>query len=140
MKLAFDVIGAPAPQGSKRFVGLSRAGRGIMIESCKAVKPWRMDVASFALKAMLDQRMQLFTGAVRVTITFRLRRPKGLPLKVKYHTKKPDADKLTRSTFDAMTVAGVWNDDSQVVSQRIDKRYACPGETTGALIMVEDMT
>ena len=35
---------APAPQGSKRHVG-----RGVMVESCKNVKPWRLLVAKTAI-------------------------------------------------------------------------------------------
>ena len=35
---------APAPQGSKRHVG-----KGVMVESCKHVKPWRLLVARTAI-------------------------------------------------------------------------------------------
>jgi hypothetical protein len=35
---------APAPQGSKRHVG-----KGVMVESCKNVKPWRLLVAKTAI-------------------------------------------------------------------------------------------
>ena len=43
--VTFRVEGmAAAPQGSKRHVG-----KGVMIESCKAVKPWRLLVAQAAM-------------------------------------------------------------------------------------------
>ena len=42
--------GLPAPQGSKRFVGM-HGGRGVMVESSRRVKPWREIVHAAALAA-----------------------------------------------------------------------------------------
>jgi hypothetical protein len=42
--LTFVVYGLPAPQGSKRSLG-----NGILVESSKAVRPWRQDVKHAAL-------------------------------------------------------------------------------------------
>lgn len=44
------------------------------------------------------------------------------------HTKKPDLDNMAKQLKDAMTRAGFWHDDRQVVSLRCTKRYAAvPG-------------
>lgn len=44
------------------------------------------------------------------------------------HTKKPDLDNLSKQLLDAMTRAGFWHDDRQVVSLRCSKIYAAvPG-------------
>lgn len=40
------------------------------------------------------------------------------------HTKKPDLDNMAKQLKDAMTRAGFWGDDRQVVSLRCSKRYA----------------
>ena len=49
--IEFVVHGMPAPQGSKKFVGLSKSGRGLLVESSKKVKPWRQDVVAAAIEA-----------------------------------------------------------------------------------------
>jgi Holliday junction resolvase RusA-like endonuclease len=40
------------------------------------------------------------------------------------HTKKPDLDNMAKQLKDAMTRAGFWRDDKQVVALRCSKRYA----------------
>ena len=40
------------------------------------------------------------------------------------HTKKPDLDNMAKQLKDAMTRAGFWGDDKQVVALRCSKRYA----------------
>ncbi len=109
------VYGEPAPQGSKRFVGV-RAGRGVMVESSKKVKPWRQDVA-----------------AVRVKMVFTVRKPLSAPKRRRtYPSAKPDLSKLARATEDALTTAGIWEDDARVVEySRLAKVF--PGEDPDAL-------
>ena len=41
-----------------------------------------------------------------------------------WHVIAPDADKLIRCVADALTVAGVWADDSQMALMRGEKVYA----------------
>ena len=45
----FEVVGLPAAQGSKRHVG-----NGVMVESSKALKPWRSAVAEAARDIAAD--------------------------------------------------------------------------------------
>lgn len=40
---------------------------------------------------------------------------------------RPDIDNLIKSVMDALTSAGVWDDDVQVVRVRASKRYATVG-------------
>lgn len=40
------------------------------------------------------------------------------------HTKKPDLDNMAKQLKDAMSRAGFWGDDRQVVSLRCSKCYA----------------
>lgn len=144
--LTINVHGTPAPQGSKRHVG-----NGVMIESSAKVKPWRQDVKHAALEARNvgtphPPNYDPLTGPLSVVVTFYLRRPKS-----HYRTgrnanllrgdapvwphRKPDIDKLLRSTLDALGEAGVWIDDAQVVEVGTRKRYA-DHRAPGALIEV----
>ena len=57
-------------------------------------------------------------------VDFVMKRPKHLRNKLDArHMTKPDSDKLDRSTRDALTQAGVWEDDNRVVDAHISKRY-----------------
>lgn len=140
MTISFDVIGTPAPQGSKSFMGMSKKGHAILVESCVKVKPWRLDVAALALKARLANGGHIFDGPVNLRVEFRMPRPKSLPKKVIHHTKKPDCSKLLRSTEDALVTAQIISDDSIIVSfDGTVKRYALPEESTGAFIEITDV-
>lgn len=131
----FWTPGAPAPQGSKRHVG-----NGRMIESSKAVGPWRERVALAADEAMRNAGYTgPFMGPIMVRSDFVLPRPKSAP-KAKFlaATKRPDADKLVRAVFDALT--GVtFCDDSQVVGLAATKQVALHGHGPGCYIVVTEM-
>lgn len=128
--LRLFVPGRPAPQGSKRHVG-----NGIMIESSKAVAPWRTAVAWHA--------SQLYTGpvldgALAVEIEFVMPRPASCPKRsTPAATKRPDLDKLARAVLDALTGL-VWRDDSLITDLHPIKRLAEIGEQTGAHITVNE--
>lgn len=129
----FRVSGVPAPQGSK--TGYIRGGRVVLVESSKKVKPWRAAVAQAATQAWL--RTEPIDGPVEVAVEFILPRPKSVPKRVVHMIRKPDLDKLIRSTLDALSgVAYV--DDNRVRAITAVKRYQSPGETPGALITVKE--
>ena len=131
--ITLDVPGIPAPQGSKK--AYVRGGRAILVESSAKVEPWRSAVAWTARHSSVRQDWSHTTDAVAIHIAFTLPRPKSLAKKIQAHTKKPDLDKLIRSTLDGITDAGtIWGDDSQVVKLVAKKEY---GEKTGALITIE---
>lgn len=123
------VPGRPAPQGSKRHVG-----RGILVESSKALAPWRTTVAWHAAQVYRAAPLDIALG---LQVEFVLPRPKGLPKRkpTPPHTKKPDTDKLARAVMDALSGV-VWRDDSQVTDLHPTKRYAELDEQPGAHIRV----
>lgn len=124
------VRGSPAPQGSKKFVGLSKTGRGLMAESSAKVRPWRQDVKA-AAEVVMAGRAAL-DGPLVAVMTFTLPKPSSAPkTRRTWPCRKPDASKLARSTEDALTDAGVWTDDARVVELVSRKVY--PGEGTDAL-------
>jgi crossover junction endodeoxyribonuclease RusA len=136
--VTLDVLGTPAPQGSKRHVG-----NGRMVESSKAVGPWREAVVSEARRTMVEGLM--LDGPLRVIVDFRLCRPhghhgaKGLrPSAPRWPHVKPDIDKLLRSTLDGLTQAGVIADDARIVEVLAVKAYADSGPA-GARITVESL-
>jgi len=156
-QVVFFAPGTPAPQGSKAAIPVKDKATGIatgkinVVESSKALAPWRSDVRDAAMAAMLSGRCPMFTGPVEVGLTFRIARPKGhygtgrnagilkdsAPM---YPAVKPDLDKLVRSTLDALTSAGVYADDNLVVGLGYTtKRYALAGEPTGVEVRVRPM-
>lgn len=130
-ELVIEVVGTPAPQGSKRHVG-----NGVMIESSRNVAPWRDAVAYAAREAMLAGDRLPFDGPLMLDVTFRLPRPKSAPKSRTRPFQRPDVSKLVRSTEDALTTAGVWRDDAQVVDLAARKVFALPGEALGASVVV----
>lgn len=111
--MKITVIGEPAPQGSKKYVGHSAAGHAIMIESSKKARPWREAVKMTAY----EQRNggPPFDGPLYVQMVFTVLRPKSAPKRRHYPDGKPDLSKLVRSTEDALTDAGVIVSDARIV-------------------------
>lgn len=125
------VYGDPAPQGSKKFVGVVN-GRGMLIESSKRVKPWRQDVVAAAQEAM--KGFPTFDGPLVVKMVFTLPKPASAPKRRRtWPNKKPDVSKLARSTEDALVTAGAVKDDARIVEySRLAKVF--PGEDQDALL------
>ena len=134
-----EVFGEPAPQGSKRPVGRDRQGRTVLVESSRKVRPWRLAVST----AALDLGQPLIEAPVELQIVFRFLRPKGhfgrrglLPSAPRVMAKRPDLDKLCRSTLDGLQGA-LLREDSQVCRLACEKRYCLPEEKPGATIVVQ---
>jgi crossover junction endodeoxyribonuclease RusA len=136
------VYGRPAPQGSKKFVGVV-AGRGRMVENSPHVGTWREDVRQACVKAIEETPSFVrYDEPLSVGMVFTMAKPKSAPkTRRTYPGKMPDLSKLIRSTEDAITSAGVWRDDALVVEYfRAAKVY--PGEdawalpTPGAVIVI----
>jgi crossover junction endodeoxyribonuclease RusA len=135
--LTFVVYGLPAPQGSKKSLG-----NGILVESSKAVRPWRQDVKHAALACIPHDWDPSLPMAL--SIVFRFKRPqahigkKGLKPSAPQHcttARAGDVDKLLRSTFDSLTGVA-FDDDRQVISVNASKRYTTADEPQGAIITI----
>jgi len=127
----FTVYGVPQPGGSKKAFFNKKLNRNILVDDCKQNKPWRDSVRA----AFIDKypnATPLF-GPIRMEITFFMPRPKGhygtgknagtlKPRAALYHTVKPDATKLVRSTEDALT-GYAWVDDAMIALQIVSKLY-----------------
>lgn len=140
--LSFFVAGQPQTAGSKRAFPISRkgpngqkvfTGRNIIVDANPKAKDWKAQVAhegELAMNLPAD-RQGLFDGALEVRFTFQMPRirshfnSKGF-LKPKAPIRpitRPDALKLARAAEDALSGV-IWNDDSQIVIERLEKRYS----------------
>lgn len=142
--LVVVVSGRPAPQGSKRHVG-----NGRMVESSQAVGPWRDAVRMTAAAALVGSGWVAGSRPLTLEVVFTMPRPRAhyrggrhadevradAP---RHPTKRPDLDKLLRSTLDALTDAGAVDDDANVVRILALKTYPLNDldalDTPGAVI------
>jgi crossover junction endodeoxyribonuclease RusA len=166
--LEFVVLGNPAPQGSKhgrpiyKGRGEARAftGRVAMVESSKEkVTSWREAVKAAAERRLEAWSLETYGGTdqaalyriidrpVHLEVDFCFDKPASAPKRRRVWPIKRsthDVDKLQRSTFDALTEAGVFKDDSQVVRVTAGKYFTDDPESPltipGARIRVWDLT
>lgn len=122
--LQFTVYGKPEPQGSSRaFV---RGGRAVITSDNPKMKGWRGRIAVIAYGAMNEQEFPTPAFGrhvpVSVDVEFRVLRPKSAKKDRIFPVVRPDADKLLRATFDALTKIA-YHDDAQVVNVTVRKRY-----------------
>ena len=134
----------PGAQGSKKYVGHSKkTGRAILVENSAKVKPWRESVVYAAVEVLEKRGGQGLIGAIGCELIFTLPKPKSAKRDA-VPAKAPDLDKLCRSTFDALTTAGVWEDDSRVVLLHAAKRYPNEGKDAlprpGAVVRVRALS
>lgn len=132
--MKFTVIGHPEPAGSKQAFVNKRTGRAQVVDANKKARPWKQQVAGL-VAAELDGAH--FACPVGICVTFFLNRPKGhygsgrnsgvvKASAPAYPATRPDATKLLRGVEDALTDAGLWKDDGQVVEQTVFKRFGHP--------------
>lgn len=136
-----NVLGVPAPQGSK--TGVYRGGRVVLIEGGSATgrqkhQAWREAVAWSA--AQLATAGPVPDDApVQVELEFFMPKPKSRPKNAVWADRKPDLDKLIRSTLDGLGDGGLLRHDSRVVRVVASKRYAQPGVATGAAVIIREV-
>ena len=128
-EISFWVPGIPQPGGSKR--GFHRGGHVVVVDANPKAKDWKASAAQVASEVMKAKAP--LTIPLSVTFEFYFPRPAGhfrsrdrIALKSSapaFPTVRPDALKCARSTEDALTGIA-WQDDSQIVTESIAKRYA----------------
>ena len=143
--LTATVPGKPRPQGSMQLSRDPRTGREFAKYGLETVN--HRNLVIDVLRQGWGGRPPL-TGPVAVRCTFRFTRPKShygtgrnagvlKPTAPLYMTSAPDGDKLLRLVNDALTIAGVLDDDARVALQRAEKVYA---DSPGSLIEVFRLT
>ena len=135
--VSFTVLGEPKSQPR---VKACRRGSFVHIYTPATAKEWKESVGN-AAKAAVESPL---TGALFLSLIFSFARPKshltttgalrkGVNVQ---HIIKPDVDNLAKAVMDALTDAGIWKDDTQIVSLEVSKRYSQP-ETEGVIVTIE---
>ncbi len=149
MILEIEVIGTPQPAGSKRAFPYRKAGGdklGVRVadDNPKAAA-WKDQIAWAARERMLEGAHKILLGPVLLQVCLYFKRPAGhyrgdgkslnkKGLATPRPITKPDALKCLRAIEDALTEAGVWRDDAQVVLEVVSKHYS---ERPGARITIQ---
>jgi len=161
--LAFFVKGQPKPQPRHRAIPFVKPhaknmlardlkpicdmgtrmvlpGRG---EAKYTVHDWKDIIIAEAFAAKIGAYMRdPISGAVKLSLVFRMHRPKYMSHK-KYdpgripHICTPDRDNLEKAVMDALTNAKLWKDDCIVFDGPIGKWYHAIGEDAGVEIRLE---
>jgi Holliday junction resolvase RusA-like endonuclease len=121
--ITFTTYGVPIPQGSTKAFYIPKLGRSVITNDNAKTKPWRHAIVAAAQEAV-SGRAPLEDVALEVHVLFYLPRPASAPKRVTEPAKKPDVDKLLRALLDALTAAGVWRDDAQVIATFARKAFA----------------
>lgn len=142
----FNVIGTPAPQGSKSTFR-TKTGKTVVVEGKDKSQrerhaSWRNAVA----EAARDEAERLpgpLDGPLVLGVTFRLAMPQSRSKQLhrlgrNWHTSRPDLTKLLRSTEDAMKDGGLIADDSRICRLSVMKIEVVGW--TGAEIRVARLT
>ena len=151
--ITFRVDGEPKAQPRVKHALLNRkAGPAtarpiIMVYTPKSANAWKSAVKAAARVALDGRKLD---GALRVNLDFWFKRPKchygsrgGIPyLKglapKRWMTCKPDRDNLDKAFLDALTDAGIWQDDAFVVTGRISKCWS-DDDSQGVDVEIEEL-
>ena len=119
----FFVAGTPVAQPRVRMVRSNGH-----VYTPRSADAWKAAVRV----AWRAEPRQPLEGPVRLSLNFCMPRPAyhfttkgaltaGAPVR---HTVKPDIDNLVKAVMDALTDAGAWHDDCQIVELTIGKHYS----------------
>jgi Holliday junction resolvase RusA-like endonuclease len=136
--VSFQVFGTARPKGSHN--GMIRPGtRDVYLQpASRGLKAWEFAVRAQAQRAIAPDP-RLFTGAVRVQITFVFGRPPSVSVKKRpAMIVAPDCDKLCRGVLDGL--CGVfYRDDAVVTHLHARKVYGAINEPDRADITVSEV-
>lgn len=138
MSVDLRILGVPAPQGSK-----TRMPNGALVEGGSSTgrakhRAWRTAVAEAAAHAMTTRDAPL-DGPLQLVADFRLPRPASARKSKVWADRKPDLDKILRSTLDGLTDGGLIADDARVVYVSASKALADVSDPwTGAIIRLDE--
>lgn len=130
-----DVVGLPAPQGSKvAFINKATGRAGTKEASEPKQRAWRTAVALAARDAALPDGP--IDGPIGLTVTFRMPCPKARVKKSPcWHTVAPDLSKMLRATEDGLVDGGLIVDD-RLIALMLVQAFEIVG-WTGARIDVQ---
>jgi Holliday junction resolvase RusA-like endonuclease len=137
MDIVLEVPGQPVPQPRPRVS--TRGGFG------RAYTPTKHPIHVYrqAIKLVAMASGKKIAGPTALVVDAVFQRP---PSHWRKHDLKPDAppwpnadgDNVLKGVADALTDAGVWGDDDQVVFWSIRKRYAARDEKPRTIITIRE--
>lgn len=139
------VEGEPVPQPRQRHRVVRPKGRRSYAANYTPAKhpvqSWKQAIIA---RWRTGKAVPAIDGPVEVTVIYYLPRPKRLqrlkdPEGPIWHDKRPDVDNLDKAVLDALTQAGAFLDDRQVVLKQSAKAYAPKHERAGATITVRSV-
>jgi len=147
----------PAPQA--RVIKLRNGRMSAQMYTPAASRKWQAAVSRAVREHLVAHDVARFCGPLSVTCDFVRRRPGSRPQPTNVEQlaggqfyvsraawktggrlpcpTRPDVDNYQKNLFDALTAAGVWWDDGQVVFATLRKWYAAKGEAPGIRLLVE---
>lgn len=135
LRAKFEVRDNPEAPGGKAAVPIYRGSRAngtreftgkvAVFDKSRAVPLWRRAVVQAARPNGRPLVRPVLTEPLVVRLFFTVPRPVSVSVtKRPYPIVKPDVDNLVKPTHDAITNAGIWKDDAQVISIITSKAYA----------------
>lgn len=132
MNVGVDVIGRPAPKGS-RNIGRTKTGRSYTYPASKFEGPWVEEVkrATQVVMRHHDQPPPPYA----IELEFRLHEPHKTRNSYAWPVKH-DLDKLARAVIDGLVKGGAMSDDKHVTALTATKRYIGGGEVEGVYAQI----
>lgn len=130
--ITFYVPGEPKGQPRPKAFARNFGGKWMArVYDAGTAENWKSQIAIAAKQFIPAEPL---TGPLRVDLTFYFPRPKGHYRSGKnahqlkdgaptYHTSKPDRDNSEKAVTDALTILGMWVDDSQICAGEVRKLY-----------------
>jgi len=143
--IQFEVLGNPKGQPRPKAFARKFGNGKVMarVYDPGTAEGWKSQIA-IAVRDLIPTPP--LDGPIRLTIEFRLPRPKAHYHKVRgclypvlrddaphWHIGKPDTDNMTKAVKDCLTTLGMWRDDSQVCDEHPIKIY---GERPGMTVVI----
>lgn len=110
MLLTLEIAPIPCPRPR-----IAVRGRFPVAYYPESYKKWKEQAKGLIEKQQVQKRL----GTLEVHITCNIKKPRTS----KRYSPKGDVDNYAKSVLDALTAAGVWDDDDQVVSLTVIKRF-----------------
>ena len=130
----FRILGQPVPCPRPR---VTRNGVFYPPKYRKAKKEY----ADFIRLHFAIKQIPPFIGPVCLRCEFIHQRPKAMKgTEREWKTTRPDLDNLIKSVKDAISAAGGWGDDSQVVVLFSHDLYAAKGEAPHTNVYIEEIS
>jgi Holliday junction resolvase RusA-like endonuclease len=101
----------------------------------RETEQYEMKVRSYCIE---HRPAKWIRDPIAIMITLQLVRPKSLPKRFTFHTKRPDLDNFEKSICDGLKRGGMFKDDSQIFLCLTEKTYSDKVGASVRLFYIED--